>query len=83
MVGIQMGDHENGWFAGRRPSDNTDRVAIPICCALIDLVVRQPLQEDRGPFFFPECGRRGLSDQNDIGDDGILERFDNVDKFRD
>ena len=72
VVGVEVGHHEYGRLAGRRPPDDTDRITIPVRGALISLVVRQAFEKDGGSFTFSESRLVRLPYQDDIGDDRFL-----------
>lgn len=80
--GIQVGHHKNGRLGFIGTPDNADGIVIVVGGHLVDLGVGEPLHEKKSPFFFFEGKGRGLSDQDDIGNNSFLDGLQGNDVFR-
>jgi hypothetical protein len=77
---IQMGMDKNGRPAGVGTPEDTHRVPIPIGGDFVDLEFGQPFHEKLAALFFSKCRRSGLTDQYDVGNNDLLERFYLIDQ---
>jgi hypothetical protein len=75
-----MGQDKNGRLAGVAAAQDTDLVPISIGGDFVDLEFGQSIHKQLAAPFFSKRWRRRLTDQYDVGNNDLLERFYLIDQ---
>jgi len=80
--GVQMGRYKNRGIVRVFSANYAYGIAIPVRRAFIHLKLSEAIQKDACTSFFLERGCRGLTDQEDIGNDRFPNGSDFIHDFR-